>query len=304
MDLSSQPPPPTTDPVPHPAPPEAAARRGAGGSGERTWSWWAGPAGLLGAFLGASILGAVIIGVASLAGADISTSDGFDAPGGIVMLTLVAQDACFIVAPILLAGLFFKPVRPWHFGLRRPTVSWLKAVGWIVVLYVVFLGLSALWQQVVDVSQESQVTDDLGVKANDAAAIAGAFLTCVLAPIAEELLFRGFLFTTLRNRMGIIAGGVVTGVLFGAIHLGSAPDAALPILMLLGALLCWLYVVTGSLVPAIIAHALNNAVAYGSILDWGWQIPVVFVVSLGILLVAFRGIERRFGLAPPAAAAA
>lgn len=268
--------------------------------GPRAWAWWAGPAAIVGALLAASIAGAMIIGIAALAGADVSSDGGLKAPGGVTMLSLVAQDVCFVAAPIMLAGIFSKPVRPWMFGLRRP--SWLKAFGWILVTYGVFLGLSALWQQFVDFNNESQVTDSLGVTANDGAAIAGAFLVCVLAPIAEEILFRGFLFTTLRNKIGVWGGAVISGALFGAIHIGSAPAGALPILALLGMLFCGLYVVTGSLLPCIAAHCLNNAVAYGGLVDWDWQIPVTFVLALTVILALHRGVEQRFGIAPPAAA--
>ncbi len=84
--------------------------------------------------------------------------------------------------------------------------------------------------------------------------IAGAV---IVAPVAEELFFRGLIQTglkkLLRSRWLAIAG---TGLIFGAIH--WQPDAVLA-LAALGAAMGFLYEKTGSLVPAILVHALFNA---------------------------------------------
>ncbi len=87
--------------------------------------------------------------------------------------------------------------------------------------------------------------------------------TVVVAPLLEELFFRGFLQTTLVNAAGpswrwpMLLG---VGVFFASVHLGAVPAMALPALWLLGVCFGWLYERTGSLWPAIGVHAGFNAI--------------------------------------------
>ena len=78
----------------------------------------------------------------------------------------------------------------------------------------------------------------------------------VLAPILEEFTFRGLLFATLRRRMGPFWAAAISSLLFAAAHgyglLGFAS------VFWSGLLWAWAYEKSGSLLPGIIAHALNN----------------------------------------------
>ena len=91
----------------------------------------------------------------------------------------------------------------------------------------------------------------------------------MLAPIAEELFFRGFCFTALRRALGMLPAAVLTGIIFGAIHLGGTDIEFIVPLMVFGFFLCLLYVWTDSLLPCIVLHALNNSLALGVSQDWG-----------------------------------
>ena len=85
------------------------------------------------------------------------------------------------------------------------------------------------------------------------------FAAGVLAPIAEELFFRGYVFRTyLRTRGPLVAYGL-SSLLFASLHLNL--PALLPILMM-AVVFCWAYQRTGSIVPSMVAHALNNSVAF------------------------------------------
>jgi membrane protease YdiL (CAAX protease family) len=87
-----------------------------------------------------------------------------------------------------------------------------------------------------------------------------AFVAFVLvAPLAEELFFRGLLFAALRGRLGPHWTPVVTGVIFGALH--GEPRAFIS-LALLGIVLGVLYERTGSVIPGVILHATNNGLAF------------------------------------------
>lgn len=80
----------------------------------------------------------------------------------------------------------------------------------------------------------------------------------VVAPVVEEIFFRGFVFTGLRERFGWGKAALISSLLFALIHL--RPFIVLPI-FLLGWLFAYLYQRCGSIVPAILLHALVNGLA-------------------------------------------
>lgn len=90
---------------------------------------------------------------------------------------------------------------------------------------------------------------------NPAVLVAMLLGTCVLAPLNEELIFRGVIYRFCRQRFGRGLALVVSGGLFGALHLNWA--AFVP-LALLGVALALAYERTGDLRVPVLAHALFN----------------------------------------------
>jgi uncharacterized protein len=119
-------------------------------------------------------------------------------------------------------------------------------------------------------------------------------LVCVVAPLAEEFFFRGFFFTALRGSLGLWPSAVITGIVFGLIHFKLEFLAPLAVL---GFALCLLYAQTGSLLPCIALHALNNSLAFGVTQGWTWQIPAIMVGSLVLLAAILTPVVRRTALA-------
>ncbi len=81
------------------------------------------------------------------------------------------------------------------------------------------------------------------------------FIACVLAPLNEELLFRGALFRFCRQRFGRAIALLASGVLFGALHGNWASFVPLAVL---GAVLALAYERTGDIRVPIVAHGLFN----------------------------------------------
>jgi membrane protease YdiL (CAAX protease family) len=95
--------------------------------------------------------------------------------------------------------------------------------------------------------------------------VALAVLAVSVAPVAEELLFRGVLLSALLRRCGLITAALLSAAAFAAIHLPGLGWHwyALPQLLLLGVALVWLRVHAHSLWPAVLAHGVHNALALG-----------------------------------------
>ncbi|MDR3611956.1 MAG: type II CAAX endopeptidase family protein [Candidatus Obscuribacterales bacterium] len=78
----------------------------------------------------------------------------------------------------------------------------------------------------------------------------------VLAPICEETLFRGFLYSSLRRKMGVFPSVVISAALFAALHLDVG--GVLP-LFTLGCLFALVFEKTKSIIPSMITHGLWNS---------------------------------------------
>ena len=248
------------DGVWRPEPPPPPRRAG----GLPRWPLWAPFAGMLATLLIAVVGVGVIALVVELAGVDVP---GDDPPPGVTIGGTYVQDLALIGVAVLLARLLDPPATPGRFGLRLP--RWWPAVGWTLLVWAGFLVFSAIWAQVLDISENDDLPSELGVDGSTAALVAVAVLVCVLAPIAEELFFRAFCFTALRRTLGMLPAAVLTGIIFGAIHLGGTDIEFIVPLMVFGFFLCLLYVWTDSLLPCIVLHALNNALALGVSEEWG-----------------------------------
>ena len=88
----------------------------------------------------------------------------------------------------------------------------------------------------------------------------GYFVVGLMAPLVEELVFRGaILRVLLRWKSNPWIGIVISAVMFSAIHMNPAQ---MPHAFLIGILLGWMYYRTDSIVPGVVYHWVNNTIAY------------------------------------------
>ena len=262
---------PYADPAPPPDP--------SGGPVRPSWPAWYAPVGFLCAtFLTLSfVLVFERLGLRSLV------------PGpALVIFQALVQDAILVGTALAFAARTGRP-RAWHFGLgAAPLERALSFAGRAVLAYIAFLLLARLYDVVFDPSGEQRIVEALGADRGLGWLVAGGVLVIVLAPVAEELFFRGFFYGSLRGQLGAPGAAVASSLVFALVHFTSAQTLSLlPLLGVLGLLFCFLYERTGSLYPCIALHALNNAVAYAGVgytrsLDGG---PAVGVV-LGLMMLA------------------
>ncbi len=83
-----------------------------------------------------------------------------------------------------------------------------------------------------------------------------------LAPLAEELFFRGFIFAGFRQKYGWKKAALMSALLFAFIHM--QPTAILPI-FILGIIFAILYHYSASIWPAVLMHMLSNGLALGAV---------------------------------------
>ncbi len=86
-----------------------------------------------------------------------------------------------------------------------------------------------------------------------------------MAPVVEELLFRGIIFSRWANKWGAKRAIIFSSLLFGVLHVEGTLGA-----FVFGVVMCLLYLRTRTLLIPIACHMLNNAVAVAlGIWDFG-----------------------------------
>jgi CAAX protease family protein len=227
------------------------------------WPTWAVlPAGVVIVIL-AALLGAVLAFVhAFLTGASLPESMDPAHPPPVIMHGIVAWIAGMqigIILCTLLAAGFFSSRRADVLALHRPSPGW-----WVLPLALVplFIG-TALWTGILVAWKPDAVTQDLRpflqlLNGNMRWPILLAI--CVGAPLSEELLFRGFLFSGLaKSRIGVIGAAIITTLLWTSLHAGYTLFGMVEVLGI-GFYLSWLLVRTGSLWVTMFCHGVYNTV--------------------------------------------
>jgi uncharacterized protein len=89
---------------------------------------------------------------------------------------------------------------------------------------------------------------------------ASLFLLVVVAPVTEEVMFRGLILRGFLRRFNVAAAFVLSSMLFGLVHMNPWQFVSATAL---GVLFAWWYARTQSLIPSMIGHALINATVAG-----------------------------------------
>jgi membrane protease YdiL (CAAX protease family) len=282
-----------------PPPPEAAALpQPAAPGGLPRWPAWTPLPALLLTFITALVGTLVIVVLVELTGREVRR---VDLPAGVTIGGTIIQDLALVGSAVLFARAWAGGVRASDFGIRVTALR--PAIGWTALTWFAFLAFSAAWAAIFDITENDDLPKELGADESTAALIGVMILVTLLAPVSEEFFFRGFCFTALRRSFGVAVAAVLTGALFGLIHAGGTEPEFLVPLGVLGALLCLLYWRTGSIIPCMVLHAINNSIALGVALEWQ---PVAIMATMlgssGLIVAVAVALARRSPAAAPAPA--
>ena len=142
------------------------------------------------------------------------------------------------------------------FALRSPSSiggAFKLALGALVAIYVVAAALNPF----LHAGQEQGLTPDRWEPDRLGAYLANAVAIVIVAPVVEELVFRGAGVTLLR-RYGNLAAAIGTGLAFGLAH---GLVEGLPVLAFFGVALAVLRMRTNSVIPGMVLHSLFNGIA-------------------------------------------
>jgi hypothetical protein len=182
-----------------------------------------------------------------------------------------ASDAALLATQAIfdgmLAAVAIGVASHWRFNLREalPLLGFRRCrpadFGWAFAVLAAYYFFAIVFSALVVQPDQEDIGKQLGVcNPGIGIAIAAVLSIVVIAPLAEEIFFRGFFFAGLRGRWSLWPSALLSGAIFGLVHAPTGPTAAIP-LAALGVGLAWLYNKTDSLWPCVLAHFINNALA-------------------------------------------
>lgn len=166
---------------------------------------------------------------------------------------LLVQGIFAVICVALFLGFRWTPVSV-HYWNTRP----FSVIFWCIIAAVGTIAPSLWLQSVLDF-----LPDLAGEELLDFIRHRWGYLVvCILAPLAEEVIFRGAVLRTMlehwegSKRWTAI---IISALLFGIAHMNPAQ---MPHAFLLGLLIGWLYERSRSLIPCVVLHCANNTIAY------------------------------------------
>ncbi len=169
---------------------------------------------------------------------------------------LVITEGAFI-GSVLLVGFLGKHINWITLGFRVLAKHWIfsaigLAIGFrLLVVLAFFLAQQVFKQPVTLLQTQALLPPDLSWTG----IIFMVLLVGVIAPFAEELFFRGFLYTFLRERLGIWVGAAISALIFALFHFEPVVVA---VTFLLGLACVFVYERSRSLWGNILLHSMYN----------------------------------------------
>ncbi|HVR73523.1 MAG TPA: CPBP family glutamic-type intramembrane protease [Planctomycetota bacterium] len=158
-------------------------------------------------------------------------------------------------------------------GLRSP--RWWSSVGFTLLVFTLSIypiaAVMALWVVALhdlaglDIAPQDSVALFRSIAENDDIGAVAILLVggVIIAPVGEEIFFRGFIFGCFRERLGPLLGAVLSSFFFALLHLSLVAFAPL---FLIGCILCYILHRTESIYPAMLFHAIFNASTFWKLL--------------------------------------
>ena len=172
----------------------------------------------------------------------------------------------------------------------------------LIVAGMLFINLCSEFLGLPDLMQDTF----LGMSRN----VFGIISITIMAPLVEELLFRGAIQGyMLRKGMKPLNAILIASAIFGIVHMNPIQ---IPFAFAIGLIFGWLYYRTGSVVPGIIGHFINNSIACLQMatlteeefntktIEWLGAGPTyaLFALSLVVMIGMFLYLKKRLPQAP------
>lgn len=241
---------------------------------------WADMLAVVGIYLLATVATSIVVGIVAAISGGVEGLVDMMSNGPMSALSYALSMGLTIVGVLIYRKLRRGTGRMFHFSLRgfNPMlILW----GFVMVLLT-----GIVIEPVLELFPDAflKLIDQMGVHGGWS-----VLMLVVLAPIMEEVLFRGILLESVRSKHSAGRAIVVSALMFGVIHF--IPQQVVNAFVI-GLILGYIYVRTESLWPVIVIHALNNAMAY-VIMQWsdGANVTVRSLIENNTLYAVVYGVS-------------
>lgn len=161
------------------------------------------------------------------------------------------------IVPSLILGFVLMAAFLWRKGYLKDARLWnittFAFLGWSILLGMSLIFLIDILMSLLNVPDFLETSFDV-----IESGWIGILAVAIIGPVLEEMLFRGAITKELLKQYEPLKAILISGLIFGIFHLN--PAQIFPA-MLIGFVLAWLYWRTGSLVPGILIHIVNNSLS-------------------------------------------
>lgn len=195
---------------------------------------------------------------------------------------------------ILLLSVFFLALKTNIFKVTRSRIT---KVRYLIDGALLGIGLQGIFQAIVLLLTKILPPEVIeSQNAHSSTILSGGVVlaviyTVILAPICEELVFRGLIISSLEGATKKWAAVIISAALFSIVHLPSL--IALSYTFLLGLVLGFVYIKTKSLIPCILLHMAFNASNYLLFIPKSVGLYILLAISIPLAVYAIIDIFRK-----------
>ena len=197
---------------------------------------------------------------------------GFSDQIGLADFMRTDSTAILLQVAAIIPAHIFTFILAWLVVTKFKKYSFRETLGWewngfkiwhSFAIFAVFYGIAILLTTILG---ETETEFDRMLKSSRTVVYLVAFFATFTAPLVEEVIYRGLLYSAFQRTFGVVAAVLLVTVLFTAVHIPqysseSVPNyASLITLLLLSLTLTLIRVRTGNLLPCIFLHTVINGV--------------------------------------------
>ncbi|MBZ6486206.1 type II CAAX endopeptidase family protein [Priestia aryabhattai] len=167
----------------------------------------------------------------------------------------------FVMAAVFLSALYGLMVQACDRKIGFQSFSkrhWPRILFWLLVLILGSVAIVVLMEWV-GLTYENKKTASLQQDLSLFSFILAFVSAAVISPFYEEIIYRGFFYTWLKRKGGIVFGLAGSSFIFMLVHIPTYNT--LPVNFFSGLVFAWVYEKTKSLLPSMIIHACFNGIA-------------------------------------------
>jgi membrane protease YdiL (CAAX protease family) len=176
-----------------------------------------------------------------------------------------------LTVTLIFGFIYWRKGKLLSIGLKRPKISDIPhALTGLLVYYPTYIVAALIAGSLLGVNLNQTQSIGFTGTYNDWQLFIVFISLVVLPPIAEEIMFRGFLFSGLKKKLPVIWAALFTSLLFAVPHLLESSGGGLLWIagidtFILSMVLCWLRQTTGRLYAGMGLHALKNFIAFATL---------------------------------------